>query len=154
MIEAKRPWTFPYEDFLEYFPQFAPPRNTAAFILACGKRAQMYHSRYDSVWLNGEKKLYALCLLTAHILYLTNKLNADTPDGGAGQEAEAPVGPMTSASVGGVSVSFNAPQSSGDSAFKWWLNKTQYGQEYLALIETRAPFIAFVGAHNSTLPLR
>ena len=148
------PRVFPYDDFIEFFPQFAPPRNDEETIVSCGRRAMMYHSRQDSVWLKGEKKLYALCLLAAHILYLTNKLNADTPDGGAGQEAEAPVGPMTSASVGGVSVSFNAPQSSGDSAFKWWLNKTQYGQEYLALIETRGPFMAFVGAHNPVLPLR
>ena len=109
----------------------------------------MYLSRYDSVWLKGSRRIYAHCLLAAHIIYLTNKLEKDTADG-----SDAPIGPVTNASVGGVSVGMQTPQTSGDGALEWWLNKSPYGQEFLAFVRTRGPMMAYIGSKTPVLPLR
>lgn len=143
---------FPYEHFLNYFPQLAPEKvtsNTPEFIVACGDRAAMYLSDYNSVWLHGKRRIYAHCLLAAHIIYLTNKLEKDTAGG-----ADAPIGPVTNASVGGVSVGMMTPQTSSEGAFEFWLNKSPYGQEFLSLIRTRGPMVAFIGSKTPVLPLR
>lgn len=149
---------FPYEHFLNYFPQFSPEtatENTPVFLYACGDRAAMYLSNYPSAWLNGKRRLYAHCLLAAHIVYLTRLVERETSKvGGMSGSGEASVGPVTSASVGGVNVSMAAPQSSGDGAFEFWLNRSPYGQEFLGLIRTRGPMIAFIGSKTPVLPLR
>lgn len=149
--EVMRP--FPYDHFLNYFPEFKPKRCddsiTPEFIIACGSRASMYLSDFDSVWLKGERRLYAHCLLAAHIVYLTNKVKKETAGGG-----DAAVGPVTNASVGGVSVGMQTPTSSQDGAFEWWLNKSPYGQEFLAIIRTRGPMLAYIGSKTPVLPLR
>ena len=151
------PAVFPYDHFLNYFPEMGPdkvPGNTPEFLCACGNRAGMYLSRYESVWLNGERKLYAHCLLAAHIVYLTNKAKAEAEKSAATGTSDAAVGPVTSASVGGVSVSMQTPPSSSDGPFEWWLNKSPYGQEFLALIRTRGPSFAYIGSKTPVLPLR
>lgn len=149
---------FPYEHFCDYFPQFDPAKNeanTPEFVAACGERAMMYVSGMrQSVWLNGRRRVYAVCLLAAHILFLSNKEKSGAGQGGSGLGGADAIGPVTSASVGGVSVSMQTPPSSSDGAFEWWLNKTPYGQEFLALARTRGPMMAFVGSKTPVLPLR
>jgi hypothetical protein len=149
---------FPYEHFCNYFPQYNPEKNTgitAEFVVSCGLRAMMYLSEWPSAWLNGARREYALCLLAAHIIYLTNKEAGEaTSKGGNGIGGVVGVGPVTSASVGGVSVSMMTPTTSSDGAFEWWLNKSPYGQEFLAIVRTRGPMVAFVGSKTPVLPLR
>lgn len=159
MIPPRVPhhFAFPYDHFLEYFPELAPEKittNTPEFIVGCGRRAAMYLSNYDNVWLNGDRRIYAHCLLAAHIIYLTNKTQDDIGEGGNGKMGDVPVGPVTSTGVGGVSISMQTPGSSNDGPFEWWLNKSPYGQEFLALIRTRGPSIAFIGSKTPVLPLR
>lgn len=152
------PEGFPYDDFVGYFPQLSPEKsdNTAEFIVGCGNRAMMYLSRWESAWLSGRRKTYAICLLAAHVVYLTNKTDSEVNPTGApgGGQGDASVGPVTSASVGGVSVSMQTPASASQDEFRWWLNKSPYGQEFLALIKTRGPKLAFVGSRTAVLPLR
>ena len=110
----------------------------------------MFLADMDSVWLRGERRIYAHCLLTAHILCLTNQNDKETNGG----EGVGSVGPVISSSVGGVSVSLQSPNSSNDGPFEFWLNKTVYGQEFLGFIRTRGPTIAHIGSKNAVLPLR
>ena len=148
-MHCEHPDAFPYEQFIAWFPKFGPPANSVEVITGAGNRALMYLSDHDSVWLRGRRRQYAMCLLAAHVMTLDNKQNSEMENGG-----DTTVGPVTSSSVGGVSVSMMTPNSSGDGPFEWWLNKTPYGQEFLALLRTRAPFMAFVGSRNPVLPLR
>lgn len=158
MTDAQETDAFPYEHFCNYFPQFDPAKdeaNTPEFVAACGERATMYVSGLgQSVWLHGRRRIYAVCLLAAHILFLAKKEQSGADKGGSGLGGADAVGPVTSASVGGVSVSMQTPTTSGDGAFEWWLNKTPFGQEFLALIRTRGPMMAFVGSRTPVLPLR
>jgi hypothetical protein len=62
-------------------------------------------------------------LMVAHLL----QLQAAQEGGGAGS------GPLASATVGGVSVSFHAPPS-GTSAYKFWLFGTPYGAQLAAML--------------------
>lgn len=151
LFPADHPAPFPYDHFVNYFPDMAPPANTAEFLTACGNRAMLYLSDYNSVWLKGERRKYAACLLAAHIIYLDNQMKRD---GGADGHGDLGVGPVTSTGVGGVSISMQAPNSSSDGPFEWWLNKSPYGQEFLALTRVRGPYVAVIGSRTPVLPLR
>ena len=152
------PAPFPYDHFVYFFPQYQPSADglkySPEYVTGFGNRAAMWLTNYDNVFLKGERRIYAHCLLTAHVIYLTEQQEKEAASGGAGGTGAMAVGPVTSASVGGVSVSMQTPQSSGDGPFEWWLNKSPYGQEFLALIRTRGPAVAFVGSHHPVLPLR
>lgn len=154
MREYITPEGFPFDHFEEFFPDMVGS-HTPEQIVSCGNRAMIYFSRFESPWLHGNKKTYAICLMAAHVIYLADQLKAQTaPEGEGGAGAEAPVGPVTSTSVGGVSVSMQTPPSSNDGEFKWWMNKSPYGQELLALIKASAPKMMFVGSRTPILPLR
>lgn len=143
---------FSVDVFLNYFPALGPDVNadhTYERIAAAGARAEMYITPFDSAWLFGRRRGYALSLLAAHVLYLDDEQKKDAENG----EPSA-VGPVTTASVGGVSVSMQTPESSSESDLKWWLNKSPYGQEFLALLVSRGPFMAFIGSKTPVLPLR
>lgn len=66
-----------------------------------------------------KKREILLYILTAHFATLQDRINN-------GNDA---VGRVSSASEGSVSVSLDYPQGNG-SAFKAWLDQTQYGAEY------------------------
>lgn len=72
-------------------------------------------------------------LMTGHLITLAK---IDPTTGKVGGMGEV-TGFETSASVGGVSVSLQAPQSKN--ALEQWLNSTGYGQQYLALLIANCP---------------
>ena len=73
-------------------------------------------------------------LMVAHLL----QIQAAAANGGGGS------GPVASATVGGVSVSFQAPPY-GSSAYKFWLFTTPFGAQLAALIARCSAGGVYVG---------
>jgi hypothetical protein len=73
-------------------------------------------------------------LMVAHLL----QLQAAATSGGGG------TGPIASATIGGVSVSFQAPPT-GSSAYKYWLFTTPYGAQLAAMLARCAAGGVYVG---------
>ena len=72
-------------------------------------------------------------LMTAHLITLNNIDPTTHESTGSGSVT----GFETSASVGGVSVSLQAPIARN--AFEQWINSTGYGQQYWALLVANCP---------------
>lgn len=103
--------------------------------------ATYYISDTDYGRLNGDKRKYALYLMTAHLVALNDIIAA----------GEAPAS-VVSATIGSVSVS-TKPAPDGPQ-WQWWLNLTPYGQQLSALIATRAAFGFYVGGRRERAAFR
>ena len=120
--------TFDIPQFRINFPEFADviewPDSRLQFFW---DSATCFISDCDYGRLSGKCRDLAINLLTAHIA----RLSEDLDDGGGSD------GLVTSATIDKVSVTESHYQN-----FKffndWWLSKTGYGQQYLALLKTRA----------------
>ena len=146
---------FDYESFVALFPEFGDTSTfPQALVEIAGKNARLYVTDQSCPQLDGPDRAYAQSLMTAHLVVLAikrsaNPLGQPTPGGGSGSSATggtaatssigvgAGVGVITSASVGGVSVSMQLPQSA--TAWEYWLNQTPYGQELLAYLSAHVP---------------
>ena len=110
--------------FRQLFPVFddatAYPDAT---LFAYWDRASVIIWPYDNWLISNGKLQYALDLLTAHIAAMATQIQNGN---GAG-------GPVQSATEGSVSVSMLAPPVKD--FWQFWLSKTPYGQELLALLE-------------------
>ena len=134
-------------EFLSYFPEFTTENGyTVKMIEAIGKRVRLFVPYQQCDNLDGEDRTYARSLLMAHMLMLCKKQqdsmnmggNAQTgASGGTSVGAMGGSGILQSASVGGVSVSMQIPQS--QSAWEFWLNQTPYGIEFQAYTSLHAP---------------
>lgn len=155
-FETQKPRTVSgYEDkavdadmFLSFFPEFSVENGyTVKMIEAMGKRVRFFVTYQQCDNLDGEDRNYARSLLMAHMLVLNKKqqdsMNAGKVNPGSGAGGGTNVGQLggngilTSASVGGVSVSMQIPQS--QSAWEFWLNQTPYGIEYQAYMSSHVP---------------
>lgn len=109
---------FPLDKFRALFPQFVDVADATveaqAEMAMCfvGARGCTCSSQ---MWL----------LLTAHLLYLSAQMVAS--GGGV-------AGPVTSSSIGKVSVSFAAPAVGTD--WNYWLALSPYGQQFAALYQS------------------
>ena len=116
--------TFDVSNFRGLFPAFADttvyPDDTLS---AYWDRASVMIYPYDNWLISNGKLQYALDLLTAHIAAMATQIQNGN---GAG-------GPVQSATEGSVSVSMLAPPAKD--FWQFWLSKTPYGQELLALLE-------------------
>lgn len=143
--------------FLSIFPEFGA--NTELFdtrlIEACAKRAWFYCCRFSQCdQLDGDDRIYAASLMTAHLIVLLTRQRAvvenknttvtGLPNGvrmvGTKVAATGQMGTtgiVTSASIGGESVSLSLPQS--QNAWEFWLNQTMYGVEYQAFMSSHVP---------------
>lgn len=74
----------------------------------------------------------ALNMLTAHLLTI-----------GTGAVTGQTVGMVQSATVDKVSVTIQAPENPNQ--WQWWLNKTPYGQMYLALLRAKSAGGFYIG---------
>ena len=108
--------TFNLAAFRALYPQFDTVAD--ATVLAVADQALCFVSDTgcecdDTAWF----------LMVAHLLQIQTAAAA----GGSGS------GPVASATVGGVSVSFQAPPY-GTSAYKFWLLSTPYGSQLAAML--------------------
>jgi len=134
--------------FLAFFPEFSTENGySVKMIEAMGKRVRMFVTYQQCDNLDGEDRNYARSLLMAHMLVLHKKQQDSMSGGKSSQQGGASGGTnvgqlggngiLTSASVGGVSVSMQIPQS--QSAWEFWLNQTPYGIEYQAFMSSHVP---------------
>lgn len=117
---------FPLATFRILYPQFDSVDDDV--VLAVADKAACYINMYcsdcnDQGWM----------LLVAHMLFLRAAI-----DGGT-----ATPGPVASATIGSVSVSYQAAPT-GDS-WLFWLNQTPFGQELAALLAACFSGAMYVG---------
>ena len=131
------PFVFPKDNFLAEFPEFSDETKfTETQIVRCGKAA----SKYITEWRNGfplkepDERLYALFLMTAHILLM--RKNAADDIGGGNLPAG---GRVRKATVGAVTVETDSPSGASTDDYNYWLSQTVYGQELLAYLANAAP---------------
>lgn len=139
------------DKFLGWFYEFNDSSQwPVKMIEVCAKRARMYvtvNAQCDQ--LDGDDREYARALIVAHLLVLMKKAQTQTQQqaggssGGIAGGSSSSVGQLggngilTSASVGGVSVSMTIPQS--QNAYEFWLNQTPYGIEFQAFMSSHVP---------------
>lgn len=116
-----------YAEFIAAYPGLAGVEQTSAE-LALNFSGRLLNARS---W--GDFYSDAVGLDAAHNLVLQQKATAN-PMG-----ADVTAGPMTSASVGGISASFSQPHWNDKSAVDQWYMKTVYGQQFLRLRDVCQP---------------
>lgn len=143
------PFVFPIDRFLSEFPEFNDTSNFPLTNIArCGKMA----SRYITEWRCGfplqdpEERLYALFLMTAHLLLL-RKNTADDIAGGNLPSG----GRVKKAVVGAVTVETDTPNTYRQDDYTFWLSQTTFGQELLSYLESAAPAGLFTNCMRDTV---
>ena len=127
-------------DFRSAFPEFSSATDyTDALISRFITMAEAYCST-KNFRIKPATRVLLIELMTAHLITLNNiDPTTHQSTGSSGVS-----GFETSASVGGVSVSLQAPVVK--SAFETWINSTGYGQQYWALLVANNPTpIHYVG---------
>ena len=114
------------DDFKKNFPEFES-RSDVEF---CMLRAECYVSPNNSRF-EAQKRKLAIYLFTAHLLTIQSSI----------QDGQIQGGITVSSSIDKVSISMVPPPAKG--AFEYWLSQTQYGIEFLALLESEisTPFL-------------
>lgn len=128
--------TFNLAEFRTLYPQFASVAD--ATVLAVSDQALCFIGETgcecdDTAWQ----------LMVAHLL----QIQAAAANGGGGS------GPVASATVGGVAVSFQAPPY-GSSAYKFWLFTTPYGAQLAALLARCSAGGVYVGGRPERAAFR
>ena len=158
------------DKFLSLFPEFDNSEvYSRALVEGCVKRAWFYCCRFSQCdQLDGDDRYYAQCLMSAHIIMLTIRVRGAAAGSGSGgtvpgfppgvkmigssSSISGQIGIVTSASIGGESVSLTLPQS--QSAWEFWLNQTPYGIEYQAFMSSHAPVGIYSEGDDLRLCLR
>lgn len=139
---------FDFDLFFSFFPEFNPeeaeeagekPTYTRSFISAAAKQAGMFIKPTWCRELDGHDRVYAYLLTVAHVCVLLKQqqsglVGTATPGHGATAMMDTMPGVMTSASVGGVSVSKSGlynPRNMWES----WYYQTPYGRTLLVFLE-------------------
>lgn len=136
---------FDIEEFYSFFPEFKPkegeesPTYTAEFVESMAKQAGFYIKPSWCRELDGPDRHFAYLLTVAHFAMLTKSetsKDAQSPVSGFSgvSGADAMPGFITSASVGGVSVSKNAVYQP-KSAWEAFYYRTPYGRKFLMLLD-------------------
>lgn len=117
---------FPLADFRLLYPQFDEVSNDVVLLIA--EQASCYMGIHSCSCGN-----QGWMLLTAHILYLRNALSTGNSQPGM----------LTGATIGSVTVSFQAPASAD--GWSHWLNQSPFGQQFLAFSKACFGGIRYVG---------
>lgn len=131
---------FDFELFFSFFPEFKDsPTYSLSFISAAAKEAAMYIKPTWCRELDGNDRLYAYFLIVSHIIVLNKRQQAGlvgtaTPGSGVTAAMDTMPGVMTSASVGGVSVS-KTGITNPKNFWEEWFYQTPYGRKYLTFME-------------------
>lgn len=128
--------TFNAPEFRKQFPAFkdsgafSDPQLQTYFDLATN-----YISNENYGWIQGSTRAYGLNLMTAHLAELGGMIaNGDTP------------GIVTSSSIDRIAVTLVAPDTSD--AWRYWLNLTPYGQQYLAMLSAQSAGGLYIGGSD------
>lgn len=119
-------------DFRTAFPEFPATAYPDALCNRFLIMAQSYCST-KNFRIKPETRILLIQLMTAHLITLAKIDPTTHTESGRGEIT----GFETSASVGGVSVSLQAPISKD--AFEQWIQSTGYGQQYWALLCANSP---------------
>ena len=101
----------------------------------------------DTCRLPDKKHTHGLALLMAHY-YTTGPVDGAGGDGGGGGgqvPSDSGGGPITSETVGDISISYGTSSassgggSSSDNAMGAWLGESTYGRQFMALMKTSKP---------------
>jgi hypothetical protein len=111
-----------------------------AVVLRAFSSSEMFISNNTNCYLDESKLKYVLYLMTAHML----QIGVDTAANGGGS-----AGIVSSTSIDKISVSFEARLNK--TSFQYFLNKTIYGEEILALFSLWSAGGYYVGGSNATL---
>jgi hypothetical protein len=126
--------TFNYSQFIALIPAYAnssqyPEANLQAF----WNSAINYLSDVGNFGsLQGDSRQYALNLMTAHLVYISNLIAAGT----------VPYLMQTS-TIDKVSVGLTPPPLKNQ--FQWWLSVSPYGQQLLALLQINSVGGFYIG---------
>ena len=129
--------------FKEAFPEFNKEAYTDAILNRYIIMAEAYCSTKN--WrIKPAVRILLIELMAAHLITLAGL----DPVTGIAKGSASATGFETSASVGGVSVSLQAPIVKN--AFEQWINSTGYGQQYWALLTANisTPF-HYIGTPNA-----
>lgn len=129
--------TFDIAAFRVAFPAFASIATYPdATLQGYWDVAILYITNSDYGYLNGAARERAINLLVAHLITLSDLINAgETP------------GLMQSATIDKISVTLTPPPVKSE--FLWWLNLTGYGAQLAALLSLKAIGGFFVTATRS-----
>lgn len=151
---------FDFEVFYAFFPEFNGSETyPETFLSAVAKEAAMFVKPTWCRELDGDDRLYAYMLVVAHIAVLNKRqqvglVGTATPGAGASAGMDTMPGVMTSASVGGVSVSKTGTMQP-KSHWEAWFYQTPYGRTYLAFMEQESgPGLYYEGEDNIGFLLR
>lgn len=135
---------FDFDIFYSFFPEFKGAADyPPSAIAAAAKQARMFVKPTWCRELDGPDRLYVLNLATAHVAFLNKKEQAGlrggaTPGTGAFAGSDSGPGVVTSASVGGVSVTkTQLAQIKG--FWEEWFYQTPYGRRMMVFLESCAP---------------
>lgn len=120
------------ESFRAAFPEFDATNYTNAVVTRFLTQAEAY-IKPKNYSIKPAVRTLLIELMTAHLITLA-ELDPTTHNV---KSAGSVAGFETSASVGGVSVSLQAPIARN--AFEQWINTTGYGQQYWALLVANVP---------------
>lgn len=133
--------TFDVTKFRDMFPKFADPIDYPdAYLQQWWDIATCYISDANCGPLNGACRQNAIMMMLAHLIYIQDQI-----------EAGGDTGVVTSASVGDVSVSVQAPSDS--TQFRWWLNQSTYGKQLASMLGSMS-FGFYVGGSRETSAFR
>lgn len=93
-----------------------------------------YISTNDYGYLQGSQRQYALNLMCGHLLYIGDAIAAGKP-----------LGIVTSASEGAVSIGLTPPPMKNQ--WQYWLNQSPYGAQLLALLRLKGAVGVYVGGY-------
>ena len=130
---------FRFDIFFSFFPEFEKSEAyPVAFIAAAAKQARMFIRPSWCRELDGPDRDYALCLCVAHMAVLLKRQQAalngsSVPGTGTFSGSDAGPGVVTSASVGGVSVSKGGMSQPRD-FWEEFFYQTPYGRTLLAFL--------------------
>lgn len=151
---------FAFDAFYAFFPEFeGAEAYPQAFIAAAAKQARMFVRLSWCRELDGPDREYALALTVAHMAVVIKQrqaslLGSATPGQGAFSGMDGGPGVVTSASVGGVSVSKGMmvqPKNNWEEFFY----QTPYGRTLMAFLGQCAPAgLFYEGGDNIASYLR
>lgn len=131
--------TYNDQGFRTLFSAFASPSVYPAILIqAYWDTASAYINPNFVSTITGftlAQQTLALNLMTAHLLYLFNRINAGKT-----------TGIVTQATIDKISVTLQAPPEVNQ--WQWWLNQSPYGQQLLSLLQV----VSVGGTYISTAP--
>jgi len=127
-------FTFDYASFIAAYPEFNNPVTfPVATLQSYWNQGNAYIDPTNYGWLQGNSRLEACNLITAHIAKLFILI----------QNNQVP-GLMQNATIDKVTVGLTPPPLKNQ--FQWWLSLTPYGQMLLALLQVNSVGGFFVGS--------